>query len=27
LTLAVAIGVLWVRSPRIGTVTEASPGS
>jgi tetracycline resistance efflux pump len=26
-TLAVAIGVLWVRSPRIGTVTEASPGS
>jgi tetracycline resistance efflux pump len=26
-TLAVAIGVLWVRSPRIGTVSEASPGS
>lgn len=25
-TLAVAIGVLWARSPRIGTVTEPSPG-
>lgn len=25
-TLAVAIGVLWTRSPRIGTVTEPSPG-
>ncbi|MHA6618530.1 Na+/H+ antiporter NhaC family protein [Pseudonocardia sp. DLS-67] len=25
-TLAVAIGVLWARSPRVGTVAEPSPG-